>query len=317
MARDDNSWMDISKTLFGLAQQDFENKYNERKLQAALKQQEIENQIALLKEGYIPYKDPVENLGFQPMQGGISGVLSPSEINKPYIRPEVQPVDIPGMGKYTKQTQVSPLGSILPYLAGNNGIGVTGATLDPVSGRTTINLGQTSGSKIKEQASIAQAKEREISIGKANRLERVGNRIKEEWFKTSPYKGAIVKTGIVPLLGLWDVIKKGAGATNAQRQDQAYVDFINGVRAQLAKGMGDVGNLAEQEQKAVLRLVPTLMDSYESGILKFEKIAALVEDIRKTRETRGYTDFTIEGKNYRIPQEEVEDFMKDMGINEQ
>jgi hypothetical protein len=164
---------------------------------------------------------------------------------------------------------------------------------------------------------IAASKERETAISKAGRLEIVGNRIKDEWLKTSPYKGFITKTGLVPVLGAWDIVKKGIGATDAQRQDQAYADFIQGVRAQLARGMGDVGNLSEYEQKAVVRLVPNLMDSYELGMEKIGKLARLVDDIRSTRgggKNPMYQEFDINGVNYRIPKDKVESFKKSKGI---
>lgn len=218
-----------------------------------------------------------------------------------------------GNQRYSRQPPMMPDLSKLG-LGGMNGLGVTGATVDPMTGETKLSIGQTSESKIKEQSRIASAKEVETAIGKSNRLQTVGNTVKEQWLKTSPYKGLITKTGLVPVLGMWDVIKKGVGATSAQQNDQVYSNFVKGVRAQLARGMGDVGNLSETEQAAVVQLIPTLMDSYESGIKKFEQIAALVEGIRKTRNTQGYSEFTVDNKSYRIPSDKVEAFMKAKGL---
>jgi hypothetical protein len=162
-------------------------------------------------------------------------------------------------------------------------IGLTGFTLDPTTGDLRISFGQTPEAKIKEQSQLAAAKERETTISKAERLEAVGNRVKQEWIKTSPYKGLITKAGLVPALGAWDILKKGLQATSAQRADLAYADFVQGIRAQLARGMGDVGNLSEYEQKAVIRLIPKLTDSYETGLLKMQQLSGLVDDIRQTR----------------------------------
>jgi len=168
-----------------------------------------------------------------------------------------------------------------------------------------------------KQTNIAVQKENETAISKSNRLKTVGKTIENAWLKTSPYKGAITKTGLVPVLGLWDILKKGAGATSAQQQDQAYASFVKGVRAQLARGMGDVGNLSEYEQRAVVQLVPSLMDSYESGSLKLGQLAQLVEDIKTTRGGKSGKEmetFDINGIKYNIPKDKVEAFKKAKGL---
>lgn len=244
-----------------------------------MQNQGVENQIALVKANLAP--DP---------QGGINI----------------------GGQKYSRQAPMMPDFSKL--MGGNSGeIGLTGFSIG-TDGMPTMQFGQTPESKIKEQSMIAAAKERETAIGKANRLQKVGESVQREWLKTSPYKGIITKTGLVPVLGMWDVLKKGMGATDAQQRDQAYASFVKGIRAQLARGMGDVGNLSETEQKAVSELVPTLFDSYESGLKKLEQISALVQDIRKTRDQQGFSEFTIDGKNFRIPRDKVKSFMKAKGL---
>ena len=164
-----------------------------------------------------------------------------------------------------------------------SGIGITGYDLDPISGDLKVKFGQTPETEVQQQAQTAKAKEREIAISKAERLQVVGESAKKQWLKTSPYGGAITRTGLVPVLGQWDILKKGIGATSAQRQDQVYSDFVQGIRAQLARGMGDVGNLSEYEQRAVIRLIPNLYDSYETGMLKLGQLGQLVEDIKATR----------------------------------
>lgn len=211
------------------------------------------------------------------------------------------------------QTQEQPLN--LPTEQGNVNVG--GQEMPDAVPKGWDEYGRVEGWKpnpVTEQAQIAQQKENEVALGKASRLETVGKTMEREWLKTSPYKGTITKTGLVPVLGLWDIVKKGIGATDAQRQDQAYSDFVQGVRAQLARGMGDVGNLSEYEQRAVIRLLPTLFDSYESGKLKLQKLFGMVDDLRKTRQQRGYSEFTVDGKTYKIPSNKVADFMKAKGL---
>jgi hypothetical protein len=212
-----------------------------------------------------------------------------------------------------QQTQQTPGPLNLPAGDGNINVGGQG---DYVPEKLDM-YGRPTGYKINpavEQGQIAQQKENEVALGKATRLETVGKTMEKEWLKTSPYKGKITGTGLVPVLGLWDVVKKGLGATDAQRQDQAYSDFVQGVRAQLARGMGDVGNLSEYEQRAVIRLLPTLFDSYESGKLKLQKLFGMVEDLRGVRQKRGFSEFTVEGVNYKIPSDKVESFMKAKGL---
>jgi len=168
--------------------------------------------------------------------------------------------------------------------------------------------------EITKQADIAKLKENEVALGKAERLNTVMKTVEKQWLKTSPYKGAITKTGLVPVLGAWDIIKKGVGATDAQQKDQAYANFVSGIRAQLARGMGDVGNLSEYEQRAVIQLAPTLLDSYESGMKKIGQMAEFIEDIRTTRNKQGVFQYTVEGQTYSIPKDKVEAFKKAKGI---
>lgn len=217
--------------------------------------------------------------------------------------------------KYSRLPLQTPDLSSLSLGSGGQ-LGLTGATVNPEGG-ISYTIGQTPEAKVTEQATIAQQKENETALGKAERLKTVGNTIEKQWLKTSPYKGAITKTGLVPALGAWDILKKGIGATDAQRQDQAYASFIAGIRAQLARGMGDVGNLSEYEQRAVIQLVPNLMDSYESGMLKLGQLAQLVEDIKTTRKGKQGVDmqtFAINGTTYNIPKDKVSDFKKAKGI---
>jgi hypothetical protein len=235
------------------------------------------------------------------------------------------------MGKVaTAQQAMYEAGGPKPTLFAGQG-GQTQGPLNLPAGEGSVNVGgqgdyvpekldiygRPTGYKpnpVTEQAQIAQQKENEVALGKATRLETVGKTMEKEWLNTSPYKGKITGTGLVPALGLWDVVKKGLGATDAQRQDQAYSDFVQGVRAQLARGMGDVGNLSEYEQRAVIRLLPTLFDSYESGKLKLQKLFGMVNDLRSVRQKQGFSEFTVGGVNYKIPSNKVDAFMKAKGL---
>lgn len=180
--------------------------------------------------------------------------------------------------------------------------------------RTEVDPNYKAQIEVAKQAEAAQQKENETALGKSERLNTVMQTIEKQWLKTSPYKGAITKTGLVPILGAWDIIKKGVGATEAQQNDQAYANFISGIRAQLARGMGDVGNLSEYEQRAVIQLAPTLLDSYESGQKKIGQMAEFINDIRTTRQKKGVFQYTIGGKTYNIPKDKIASFKKAKGI---
>ena len=146
-------------------------------------------------------------------------------------------------------------------------------------------LQQNLQQKVEEQSALAAGKETSVNISKVQRLETIGRRIEKEWLTTSPYsrKNLSIKVGLMPLLGAWDVVKSNLQATPAQENDKAYRNFVNLIRAQLARGMGDVGNLSEYEQAAVVGGIPTLMDTKETGIKKLQKIFRLVQDIRNAR----------------------------------
>lgn len=156
--------------------------------------------------------------------------------------------------------------------------------------------------KAAEQALIKTEQDTATNLAKASRLIPLAKRIETEWLTTDPYTSKfidyqgkfrptalLVKAGAAPIAGYWDILKKGVQATKAQRADLTYSDFVSGLRAQLARAMGDVGNLSEYEQNAVLGLVPKLTDIYETGKDKIQKIFALVEDIKDARR-QGYED---------------------------
>lgn len=219
-------------------------------------------------------------------------------------------------GSVQNQEMLANLTSGLGTNQGN--IGLTGYTVNPATGNINLTYGQTPEAKAQEEARTAALKESMTNLGKAERLETIGKTVKDQWLATSPYKGLVTKTGLVPALGAWDVLKKGVGATDAQRRDQAYSSFVQGIRAQLARGMGDVGNLSEYEQRAVIQLIPNLMDSYESGILKLSQLSKLVSDIRDSRKSiisgNNNQTFVVNGKTYSIPADKVEAFKKAKGL---
>jgi len=68
--------------------------------------------------------------------------------------------------------------------------------------------------------------------------------------------------------GLWGRLVGGRTAVEAWLQTDpkaaAYTSSVNGLRAQIARGMGDVGNLSEVEQKNAVELLPKITDNEET-----------------------------------------------------
>jgi hypothetical protein len=146
-----------------------------------------------------------------------------------------------------------------------------------------------SENKAKEQALVQAEKERQLNISKVSRLSNIASDVEKKFMNTSPYSSEtfVGKMGIIPLLGMVDVAKSQLQATEAQRNDRAYISFLKGMRAQLARAMGDVGNLSEPEQKAAMELMPTLLDSKETGLKKLENLRDFIKTIQNTKTFTG------------------------------
>jgi len=74
--------------------------------------------------------------------------------------------------------------------------------------------------------------------------------------------------------GLWGRLRGGQVAVEAWLQTDpkaaAYVSSSNGLRAQIARGLGDVGNLNEAEQENALKLLPKVTDNDETRKQKIQ-----------------------------------------------
>lgn len=63
----------------------------------------------------------------------------------------------------------------------------------------------------------------------------------------------------------------------------AYKADLEGMRSQIARGLGEVGNLAENEQKYAVRLLPNLTDNAETRIKKMQNFREYVESRTQRR----------------------------------
>ncbi len=126
-----------------------------------------------------------------------------------------------------------------------------------------------------KQSAIASEKERQLNVSKISRLGSIADFTEKKWLETKPGKGFFGRVS-----GASSIPLSYLQSTNQQSIDFAYKSFAKGMRAQLAKAMGDVGNLSEPEQKAAMDLIPSLMDTTEVGLKKIQNIRAFVNLIQ-------------------------------------
>ena len=133
----------------------------------------------------------------------------------------------------------------------------------------------------KEERSIdlvakkASEKDRQLNIGKISRLTNLVDLVEAEYAKTKTPGGIF---GILrrPV----ETFSRGIQATENQRQDKAYGDFVKGIRVQIARAMSEVGNLSEPEQKAAMDLVPSLLDDPRTAEIKLKQLRDLVAKVQ-------------------------------------
>jgi uncharacterized protein YfkK (UPF0435 family) len=132
-----------------------------------------------------------------------------------------------------------------------------------------------SARKSSQDALTAVTKERQLNASKVGRLTDIANVIEKKFAETSPHSGPIGA-----LSGIIDIGMSGLQATPNQVNDYSYRSFVKGLRAQLARAMGDVGNLSEPEQKAAMNLIPGLLDTKETAAKKLSNLRDLISTIQ-------------------------------------
>lgn len=176
-----------------------------------------------------------------------------------------QPIDVQARGLPVGDEELTP----------------TQYDVNPLTGQLRPKEFKNLTAEARGDAIKASEKEKVTNISKLNRLNTIVDSIAGEWQKTTP-PGS--KTRAFPVIGrgLGMLSRVGASlqATPGQREDSAYLSFVKGIRAQLARSLGDVGNLSEFEQKAVLDLIPGIADDYETGLNKIQKLKTLIANIK-------------------------------------
>ena len=123
--------------------------------------------------------------------------------------------------------------------------------------------------KIELEARAQATKEQQLNLGKVKRLYPIIDTIEKEWNKTKPGTRG---EGIGKAL---------ASPLQVDKNVSSYQSFVKGMRAQLARAMGDVGNLSEPEQKAAMDLVPKVSDSKDVGQEKLNKIRTFIKNLEE------------------------------------
>jgi hypothetical protein len=129
------------------------------------------------------------------------------------------------------------------------------------------------------EAEKASEKEKQVNATKVGRLSNLIDVIEKKYDET--------KTPSNPILRAGETFSRNLQLTNNQRTDKAYADFLGGVRAQLARAMGDVGNLSEYEQKAVMELVPTLLDDPKTAKIKIKNLRDFIKQVQTSAGIKG------------------------------
>jgi hypothetical protein len=136
-------------------------------------------------------------------------------------------------------------------------------------------------SKAKEQAAVATEKERQVNLGKVRRLRPIIKNIRTRWLETQPESG-----GTGRLKGIFKSFTSDFQSTPQDARNNAYKRFRTGLRAQLARAMGDVGNLSVPEQQAAMDLVPSLQDNLETGKEKLKNLEDFIGSLEAGNTTK-------------------------------
>lgn len=153
------------------------------------------------------------------------------------------------------------------------------------------------GLDAKKDALKASEKEKQLNAAKVGRLSNLVDVIEQRYAET--------KTPQNPIFRFGENISKGLQITPNQRTDKAYANFVSGIRAQLARAMGDVGNLSEFEQKAVLDLIPTLGDDPRTANLKIQNIREFIAQVQKSAQQPNQSSVQndFNSQNSQIPKQ--------------
>lgn len=126
-----------------------------------------------------------------------------------------------------------------------------------------------------KKAIVKSEEEKVTNATKVGRLSNLVDLVEKKFAETKTPQGVggFIKRPVENLL-------MGAQLTENQRTDKAYVNFVEGLKAQLARAMGEVGNLSETEQKSAIRLIPNTWDDPRTAAKKIQTLREFVTQIQ-------------------------------------
>lgn len=139
---------------------------------------------------------------------------------------------------------------------------------------------ETPYQKAQRQVMTAQLKDLSLAAKKINGLTPLIDQVEtkiQDFGKISPGIRGKAEGAIGWVRGVLQT--KGEGS-----KINAYKAYKQGVRAQLVKAMGDVGNFSESEQKAAINLIPNYGDSNETKTNKIQQLRDLISQKKQYTE---------------------------------
>lgn len=151
--------------------------------------------------------------------------------------------------------------------------------IDPFTQKPTAEAEQAKAQLTEKTAGkTASAKAQSELNRKQGVLLRVGERIIDEYGKTNPSENRLLQLASIPGSYLQ--------SNQDQKNDAVYRDFVNSLRAQLARGQGEVGNLSQTEQAVVLNAVGSLGDVKSVGYDKLINYFKNIKDVSTDKNTQ-------------------------------
>lgn len=109
------------------------------------------------------------------------------------------------------------------------------------------------------------------------------------------------------------------GALQTNPDVAAYQANVEGLRSQIARGLGEVGNLSEGEQKYASKLLPSITDNAETRAKKLSNFRDYIKTkLGNSEKSPVVNDFTSQinkAKSLGYSEEEIQAYLKNKGLN--
>jgi hypothetical protein len=292
----------------GMTKQPFLSNYMEQQLeqqkaQQAMAQFQQEQQLAMLKQGYVSSNRPISTV------------------------PPGMYTEMGGQGyRFTPQiAQQQMMSQIAPYMAM---MGKGDLVLEGMTGKTP-RFASLSAEKAKAQVGVEAQKQKDIEVQNVKR--EIYSKDLTTFFAVDDVLQQARGQGLGRLTAggkmTWAGIKQDTPLGQAVASHEAARKRL---RVQLVRAAGDVGNINIVEQKAAEMMIPTQWDAADTATLKRAYLQQIGQAINSNNGNAvkdvigrfmgtpvwrsNLVTIKHQGKTYTIPKDEVEQFKKDKGI---